>query len=578
MNVPIKFMCAVSEEYKKAKENLEIDKSVYDEKKLLDRIIYLCDIRCQYVAGDPEKHSLKSLNDDFLVVLVEKCPNYLLKQLFDANEDELLPRRISLHYILAKCLHIARKNNNSELSNRFAMAAAVICSKSDEEYFNFIKWFSIFNNNKSVMPTCLATATRKFLDIKTDDELNRLLLNKGYHGWTYKDLIKLSHYSAKDNEYRKYLLLYILFGNKKIDEIEEKCPGLWDEIDLLKKLHETKDAQLCCRLLRALGADIQHVNNELKKDPQVWDALIKMNSSRYLLELLIKNSKIKKNLVKNVSRSVNQKLSRSNINSHEKISPIELFIFKQNFEKGGKPNDPHFQQYIDMKAEENKNKTKKKSKKSNKSLELHSKEIITVIKDSLMYSTEVALYRDYLRCLRNKKIFISLDVTENKIKPCFQNKNISCSEAALSIIMFLLRTSAVECGYNFEGDILANLSITEDMSFEQGLQLIQRKKSSFILPTACFYHALRHNKDVDLFINFIHSPDSLKSIPTNFKNKSLKRALRNYQTVRRRPNCKLITICLGHHQLPSMKDSLMINGFFPNIIEVISCYLLGCFY
>lgn len=178
------------------------------ELRKLKRVIYLSDTAPTFTAGDPELFFFKKYPVELTFIgnimnNVEN-PDQFLEILRDANNDPKLPRRVTLFYVLAYALRNHAPNN--KFTNQLADMVLVVC-KTDEEFFKFVSIFSMMKGRGrdlkeeekyNKVTTSMSRIIRKFLEKKTPTEYAKAVASaKGYHGWKYKDLIKLSHYKSE---------------------------------------------------------------------------------------------------------------------------------------------------------------------------------------------------------------------------------------------------------------------------------------------------------------------------------------------------------------------------------------------
>lgn len=181
---------------------------------------------------DLKIESLKNL------IVEEKLKN-IMDMIEAANNDESLPNRQILFFILVFCIHA---DDNKVLKTiAYDMASKII--KNTEEFFLFIKYTHNIQKNFSYGVRRVA---RNFY-LKTDaSKLYDIIVNQNsYHGWTHRDILRCSHLKS-ENLFQSILLTY---ASKGLETAKEKIADNKDvtpEVEeLIKKLENVVKFRHC---------------------------------------------------------------------------------------------------------------------------------------------------------------------------------------------------------------------------------------------------------------------------------------------------------------------------------------------
>ncbi|KAL3279189.1 hypothetical protein HHI36_016702 [Cryptolaemus montrouzieri] len=555
--------------------------STITDRTRLRRLLYLTDVDSRYTAGNPEDYFLKDFNTklDFMLNVLSKQENIFIDILKEANDDELLPRRVTLFYVLAFALSRTESHSSNLTRNALALTAVHI-SKSDEEFFKFVSIYTKLNrfNSKNKITTAVGRAFNLLLENKTPLEYAQAVSQrKGYHGWKYKDLIKLSHYKSKSKE-KTLITYYVFFGMKEFED--QDLTDMKEIHEILVKwetLKKTEDEAQATSLVKQLHANFSHVNTDFVKSQEVWSAIISELPLLELLRLLPKFHRL--GLLKansSVHNKVVKELSSLERIRESKIDPMAVFICMKDFEKGGKPIDPKLEVYL----KSNKDTIPDFQEKINK---FRSEPKCPIISCAIGKCLKFSYPSDPFSLGTGKRILLALDVTSNPGAVCFKNRNITCLEAELALSLYYLKTEKNINVAKFSDEDVEGLELDKNASFAENLQMLKNCESEYLRVRAVFDWALENNKTVDVFICFVQTFQSMHSVPKSMRTRgwnSIKDGLAKYQKKKPHPSAKFVLICLGSHNIPSFIDvsnTLTICGFSPEIPKVIKAFVTGSF-
>lgn len=163
----------------------------------LRRFLYTSNEEPRYTTGNPEIHNYYEPEKVKVIqeILQGREPEVLINVVEQVNRENLLPRRETLFIALAFAATTAVTVPDS-FKNRLYTILISLC-RNDEEFFLFIKYYRKYKKN---FPSGLNRVITYWYTVEKDPL--RLARNvsevKGYHGWTHKDLFKLSHCKSKD--------------------------------------------------------------------------------------------------------------------------------------------------------------------------------------------------------------------------------------------------------------------------------------------------------------------------------------------------------------------------------------------
>lgn len=160
----------------------------------LKRFLYTSNEDPRYTTGNPEIHNYYEPEKVKVIqeILEGENPDVLLNVVMATSSENLLPRRETLFITLAFAATTSVNVTNGFKSKLYTTLLNVC--QNDEELFLFIKFYSKHKKNFS---SGLNRAIACYYTKKDPLQLARHISEaKGYHGWTHKDLLKLSHCKA----------------------------------------------------------------------------------------------------------------------------------------------------------------------------------------------------------------------------------------------------------------------------------------------------------------------------------------------------------------------------------------------
>nr|XP_023012996.1 60 kDa SS-A/Ro ribonucleoprotein-like [Leptinotarsa decemlineata] len=516
----------------------------------LKRLIYVGNLTPKYFCGGPEKYypdterkmelineMLASNHEDFLKVIVS------------ASEDKLLPYRSQLFNLLGAALNAEAAT--ADIKHEICSYVLNIC-KSDEDFFNFIKFTSSVRLDKSKLSTTVRKLIARYYIKKSALELaHSFVACKSWHGWTHKDLIKLVHIKP-DTPLKNMVINYILLKklNDKDNEDEKKIIDIMQKSEILRK---TKDHKVAVPLISELKATINQVEPSLRKSAEVWNSvLLNMTISDILQALpkLYKLGFLKKDAP--TQTIVNENLTNSLKIKASHIHPIEVFIHMKNFEKGGKPLDPKLLEHLIAE--------KKLSEEEIQKLKSPREAKCPLVLNNLQKCMNIACSNVQSF---GKRYLITIDTTDHMDTPCLFNKNITAIEAAVAFAWFLLRVEKDVTVAVFKEKEIAVVQLDKKGHLYEHVQKLRENKSKYVLLAAPIEWATFQKKHVDIFLTFIHHKDFYAAIPKEIREKMTKpeHALQKYRKKVNLQNSKLINFCLS-------SPNVVCGDGSPNILDV----------
>lgn len=165
--------------------------SKLSNKEQLKRIIYLSSPDNIYISGNPETYSWSKYPINLDVLDLNDKPEEFLSIIVSTSDCKFIPRRETLFYILA--MYAANPKLTPEVKEKITEVALKI-TKSDDDFFNYIKYSTQLRNNVTKISTNLRKYICKYYKNKTADELADFYKDRRKcHGWSHKTLFKLCH-------------------------------------------------------------------------------------------------------------------------------------------------------------------------------------------------------------------------------------------------------------------------------------------------------------------------------------------------------------------------------------------------
>ncbi|RZC34440.1 TROVE domain containing protein [Asbolus verrucosus] len=530
----------------------------------LKRFLYTNNYHGVYITGNPEKHFCK-LADSLLFQWMRVAPESFISILTAANDDPLLVRRANLFYIMAEALQ-----EDLDATVKASIKETVFkLLKSDEEFFDFVKYFTIKRTPKQKISTCLKKMILKFYHAKQPLEFARTVTKQeSHHGWSHKDLIKLCHLKG-ENVSSEYIIKYVLFGVKELPE--RNVPAtLETTIDLLRKAHllrTTEDVKRAVELVKELHANIDQVNSKLNRNEEVWSTIVAEMTTREVLQCLYKFYKL--GFLKSGSQFqgiVIEALTNADKIKKCNLHPVEVFIYLKFFEKGGKTVDPKLLEYL-QKHEVREDTLKRLTTPS----EPKCKAIVQNVNKCLKLS-----YNNVQPT--GKRFMVTVDVTDKTDVHCFHNKRISCLEATHAIIRYLSRVEKNVTVAVFKDNQINFVDLSKSHT---AIEKLKEHKAAYIVPSAPIEWAKNKKKQIDVFINFM-SCNWFSHVPQEVREKmeKLPDVLSKYSKKMKAPETKLVKIFFGGTSAAvsdGSRNILTIAGLSVDVPRVLEAFCRGHF-
>ncbi|XP_044262085.1 60 kDa SS-A/Ro ribonucleoprotein-like [Tribolium madens] len=530
----------------------------------LKRYLYTSSYHGAFLAGNPDKH-FSRFTGHLLFPWAKTAPEDFVKTITTVSEDALLVRRSNFFYFLAEAL--LDKNIPTELKTEIKKLIFKLI-KTDQDFFDFLKFYTTQRSEKKKISTTLRKMIIKFYQNKEPKEFAETVAKQeSYHGWTHKDLIKLSHFKC-NNVACEPILKYVLFGIKQLPEASDDASK--PIIEYLKKSYElrtTDDVARATTLMTELHVTVDRVNSKFNKNEEVWLAAIPEMTTREILQCLYRfykfgffkaGSQFQSKICEALSDA--EKIKKCNLH------PIEVFIYLKFFEKGGKPMDSKLLEYLQKK--EIREETLKRLTTPS---EPKCKPVLQSINKCLKLS-----YNNVQPT--GKKFMVTIDVTEKAQEACFHNKRITCLEAAVAIIRFLSKIERNVTVAVFKDSQINFVDISKSHS---AVDKLLEHKSAYISPNAPLDWARNKKKQIDIFINFMSSSWQ-ENVPQEVKDKMEKvtEALNKYSKKMQSPETRLVKIYLDGSSgvfSENSKNILSISGFSVDVPKVLEAFCRGRF-
>ncbi|EEZ97483.1 RNA-binding protein RO60 isoform X2 [Tribolium castaneum] len=530
----------------------------------LKRYLYTCSYYGAFITGNPDKHFGNSTGR-LTFRWAKTAPEEFVKIITTVSEDALLVRRSNFFYLLAEGL--LDKEVPSELKAEIKKLVFKLI-KTDQDFFDFIKFYTTLRTNKPKISTTLRKMIIKFYQNKEPKEFAETVARQeSYHGWTHKDLIKLTHFKC-NNVACEPIMKYVLYGIDQLPEGSDETSK--SIIEYLKKSHElrtTEDVAKATSLIKELHVTVDRVNSKLNKTEEVWLAAIPEMTTREVLQCLYRfykfgffkaGSQFQAKICEALSDA--EKIKKCNLH------PVEVFIYLKFFEKGGKTMDPKLLEYLQKK--EIREETLKRLTTPS---EPKCKPVFQSINKCLKLSYDNVQPT-------GKRYMVTIDVTEKTETVCFHNKRIPCLEAAVAIIRFLSKVERNVTVAVFKDSQINFVDISKSHS---AVDKLFEHKSAYISPSAPLDWARNKKKQIDVFINFMSS-NWQANVPPEIKEKMEKvtEALSKYSKKMQSPETRLVKIYLdgaGGAFGENTKNILSIAGFSVDVPKVLEAFCRGRF-
>lgn len=212
---------------------------------------------------------------------------------FQAFNSKLVQRPETLIFALAAC---ARQQKSEKLRQLAYQLINELC-KDTKDFLLFISYASELSKQQSIPRNGFGhgwrNAINKWYTSKNALNLAECVTKyKSRHGWTHKDIIKLSHPIIRTLEPELQLVFnYIMHGlpkTKKTFINETKIKDIIDYIEEVEDFRQCEDAIRVAGLIRTSQLTLDHVNSKLMKSSDVWEALVDTMTLSSILENLQK--------------------------------------------------------------------------------------------------------------------------------------------------------------------------------------------------------------------------------------------------------------------------------------------------
>lgn len=170
---------------------------------------------------------------------------------------------------------------------------------------------------------------------RTEIELIRLLTQYRHsYSWTAKDLLKLIHMKPK-NEGHDYIMRYILFGYKKIQDevVPDNFKNIVEYLQDFEKLKYVKFGQEAVDLIRKNKLYLEHIPSKVFKFKEIWSSLIELMNIQDFYENF--HQILKKDIIRpnsNVEKLLFDNILNRNNPDYVNTSPISNCLAAQIYE------------------------------------------------------------------------------------------------------------------------------------------------------------------------------------------------------------------------------------------------------
>lgn len=541
----------------------------------LKRFLYTTNEDPVFITGNAYYHNAYSTEKAKVIseILHSDNPKLLLNIVQIVNSENLIPRRDTIMFVLAAAVIITPDYH----LKRDIYTTLLNIAKSSKDIFTFLKYYTIqhktFNSSLNKM-------IRTYYYKKDPFELAlEVTKSNGGHGWTHKDILKLSH-GKSSNIRTQTVVTYILHGLSRAKAAVEGNEEAADIITLFSDAVELKrceNEKKVVELMQKIHCDnIKQVPSYLHKSKAVWEALIPQLPIGELIMLLPrlskcdflqKNSKIQVKIIEALN---------TNAVKTSRIHPLEIFIALKNFEKGGRAMDPKLKDHLEKMAKPD------EEPDDNSTIQIEA----AINKPINCFPIVTALHKAMQASFQNitstgRRMFIGVEVSKEMDNPCLTNKNITCFEAATMLIMSFLRTERDVTVAVFNSTEISIVSLNKHATFPELQSVLKKARSGLAMLKPVFEWAMNKTKPIDIFINFLQS-QSYGTVPRQRrdKNKSLT-ILDTYRKEMALPHTKLISVFLDSPHVTLADGTLNvldICGIDKDVPRIIEAFSKGLFY
>lgn len=503
----------------------------------------------------------------FLNKLIENgTPDEIIGQIVKVKKEGTSVYPDALIFTLALCVRLSK---NDKLRAAAYRELKTVCPKP-RDLFLFIKFFKDLNCNSGIGGGrgWKKAISQWYLSWMPLDLAQLMVKNRGYFGWTHKDVIKVAHVKATA-PYHNLLLKYALKGiNTASTEFADNQEKIVIEvIEYLKSVEKFKhltDPDEASNVLQKELHSIEMISSPLLKHSVIWQALIPHMGLKDLLDNLERLSILgflrgENPIVKILVGCLDNEWKIENCGLHPSYIFIKLLDYKNNaktcLEMANILKHPISQEV-----------PPKTPPKPNL--------LITNALMKLFYAT-IKLQKP-----TGLKYFVAIDVRPKMMTSrCWHCRHMHAVEAAALISICLNR---VEPEGNVHlaafsgptGDDLVPLKVKKDSNIQEYVNYLREKESasSSVFVAKAIKWAMHSKKQVDMFVVISHN--QVKTVGAH-------PALKSYQTEMNSPNTKVVTCSLNgklkNYRNVGGKQMLCICGFDNKVCRLIDAFARDAF-
>jgi 60 kDa SS-A/Ro ribonucleoprotein len=181
---------------------------------------------------------------------------------------------------------------------------------------------------------------RAFARWYTEMEASRLALQavkyQSRDGWSHRDLLRKAHPVAKD-ERQQAIFHWMTKGWEGVGEVahpDQVLAMLW-AFERAKSLRETKDVDLLCGLIRDHRLPHECVPTEMKRHPEIWEALLPEMGLTAMLRNLGKMTEVGLlGTFSDAERLVVSRLEEAEALRAARVHPLQLLVALRTYAQG----------------------------------------------------------------------------------------------------------------------------------------------------------------------------------------------------------------------------------------------------
>ncbi|XP_065081746.1 RNA-binding protein RO60-like [Ochlerotatus camptorhynchus] len=435
--------------------------------------------------------------------------------------------------------------------------------ESSKDLFQFVHFYQVlaakpagkgFGNGMKV-------AIGKWYNKHSAEELaNLLAMDRGWHDWCHKDILKMAHMNLEDEA--KMQVLDAACGGKgkkrptksktngeskdDVAQVDSKALKIYNRMKAFKSVQTANEATGC---IKTHKYSLQLVPSQLHRAPVVWESLFPHMSYRDIVQaaLVLQDYKLLKETDTPLSEAYGKVLNRMTSVTESKVNSIFIYQVMRLFEER--------QRYL--------NAVKEAIHTTNNLALKNTKANPTVLKQ--FYGALNQSMLNYQRTGLNFLVTLDLRSKQSK-KRVFGNRLMSCQAAyiLLTLPMFKREPHLKVFSFTDQPTELVEVDLTREMDFFKGCDHIQNhaNKKTKVSITQPIQHATKKQMKVDVFITIV---DSL--IRVNPKRESPVAALKSYNKNMNR-NARYIVVSLSRHQQDLDHANM---GSTKGVLELVGC-------